>query len=537
MASVARARAAAGRGVPAGAPPAPAALPVALEGQRRRVGAVVLDVARLALAALVGGVAQRLSGRATGVTLAALEVEVRDALLRLGAALLEEVVRLRGTGARGPSYVCPCGVRLALKELAPLQQRTWFGPITLERAVYAGAGCRVRAHRVPLDAAWGLLGAAPPAAVPDPDGGALAPAPPGGGPARLAPAFAALVVEFGARLPYAEAARLLAAALGPAAAVAPNTVRAYTQAAGRARREAEAAAVAGRRRLSRGELRALSGRGTPPRPAAAPEVLAVALDGALERTRAGWKEVKLGAVWDLRPPRPRPAAGAGPPPPAPGPLVPGATTYTATLAPAAAFGRQLQAAAQRRGLGWARRVVVLGDGAKWIWALAARRFPGAVQVVDWYHAREHLWALAQLLCGEGTAAAWAWLETVAGELWLAAAPADVDVVALAAAAAWAAPPPPGAPRRTKARRLEVAKAIAYFAGNAPRMRYAAVRAAGLPVGSGVVEGGCHSVLHVRLKRPGARWALEAAEHLVRARAVLCSDAAPLCHHPADQLAA
>jgi hypothetical protein len=501
------------------------------------VVASVLDVARLAVVALVGGVAQRLSGPAAGASLAALEVEVRDALLRLGGALLEELVRLRGTGARGPSSVCPCGVRLVLKEVAPLRQRTWCGPVTLERAVYAGAGCRVRAHRVPLDAAWGLLGAAPAAGLPDPpgpDGGALVPAPPGGGPARLAPAFAALVVEFGARLPYAEAARLLAAALGPAAALAPNTVRAYTQAAGRARQEAEAAALARRRRLTRGELRALSGRGTPPRPAAAPGVLAVALDGALERTRAGWKEVKLGAVWDLRPARARPAAGGAPAAPA---LVPGATTYTATLAPAAAFGRQLQAVAQRRGLGWARRVAVLGDGAKWIWTLAARRFPGAVQVVDWYHAREHLWALAQLLCGEGPPAAWAWLETVAGELWLAAAPADVAVVALAAADAWTAPPPPGAPCRTKARRLEVAKAVAYFAGNAPRMRYAAVRAAGLPVGSGVVEGGCHSVLHVRLKRPGARWAPAAAEHLVRARAVLCSDAAPLCPHPADRLAA
>jgi hypothetical protein len=74
-----------------------------------------------------------------------------------------------------------------------------------------------------------------------------------------------------------------------------------------------------------------------------------------------------------------------------------------------------------------------------------------VQVVDWDHAREHLWALAQLLYGEGTAAAWAWLETVAGELWLAAAPADVDTVALAAAEAWAAPPPEGAPRRTTSR--------------------------------------------------------------------------------------
>ena len=208
-------------------------------------------------------------------------------------------------------------------------------------------------------------------------------------------------------------------------------------------------------------------------------------------------------------------------------LVPGATTYTATLAPAEAFGRQLQAAAQRRGLGWARRVAVLGDGAKWIWKLAARRFPGAVQVVDWYHARAHLWALAQLLYGEGTAAAWAWLETVAGELWLAAAPADVDVVALAAAEAWAAPrrrrARPAAPRRAGGRwprPSPTSPPTPPGCATPPSARRAC------PSASGVVEGGCHSVLHVRLKRPGARWAVESAERMVRARAVLCSDPDP-----------
>lgn len=99
----------------------------------------------------------------------------------------------------------PCGARLVLKEVAPLQQRTFFGVITLERAVYApapgeagaGAGCQVRAHRVPLDAEWAVLGLVPPAdaptGLPNPDGGVLAAAPPGPGPARRAPAFAAVV--------------------------------------------------------------------------------------------------------------------------------------------------------------------------------------------------------------------------------------------------------------------------------------------------------------------------------------------------------
>ena len=217
----------------------------------------------------------------------------------------------------------------------------------------------------------------------------------------------------------------------------------------------------------------------------------------------------------------------------------GTVTYTATLAPAQASGAQLLAAAQRRGLGWAQQVVVLGDGAKWIWKLAARRFPRAVEIVDWYHARQHLWAVAQLLYGEGTAAAWTWLETLAGELWLAQATDDVAVLAQAAAEAWAAPRkelPDGTPRRTKARHREVATAIACFTTNAARMRYGAFRAQGLPVGSGVVEGGCQNVLHTRLKRPGAHWDVDSAEHMVRARAVLCSQPAPRCSHPHDQLA-
>jgi hypothetical protein len=515
------------------------ALPAVTEAQVERGLRAALDAVRFPLTRLVRSVAERLTARPSGVPFAALEREVHETVLALGRELLTELVRLRGTGYRGHSYVCPCGVRLVLKETAPLQQRTWCGTITLERAVYAGAGCRERAHHVPLDAAWALLDVAPlPTALPDPDGGALVAAPPGAGPARLAPAFAAVVAEFGARLPYAEAARLLERAGGPAAHLSPTTVGAYARAAGRARALLEDARRVRTIPPSRAERRAVFDQPPQAPPAQAPDTLVVSLDGALERTDDGWKEVKLGAVYTAaqRLRRVGDAVVAR--------LEAGATTYTATLEAAQTFARQLVAVAQRRGLGWARRVVVLGDGARWIWKLADRRFPRAVQVVDWYHAREHLWALAQLLYGEGTAAAHTWCETLAGVLWSAAAAADVSGLAQAVDEAWATPPPAGGPdagdaplpRRTATRRRAVDTAVAYFAGNATRMRYGAFRREHLPVGSGVVEGGCQSVLHTRLKRPGARWSAAGAEAMVRARALLCSDPTLACPHPHDRLA-
>ncbi len=171
MASVARGRRRASASPPVrvvprlpALPPAGAArpLPEAVDQERHRALTAALDVLRLSLTALFRRVAQHLTVRPSECTLATLEGEVQDTLATLGATLLSELVRLRGTGDLGPAYTCPCGVRLErTKEVAPLVQRTWFGPITLVRTAYAGKGCRVRAHQVPLDAAWALLGATP----------------------------------------------------------------------------------------------------------------------------------------------------------------------------------------------------------------------------------------------------------------------------------------------------------------------------------------------------------------------------------------
>ncbi|EQD62804.1 hypothetical protein B1B_07102, partial [mine drainage metagenome] len=79
---------------------------------------------------------------------------------------------------------------------------------------------------------------------------------------------------------------------------------------------------------------------------------------------------------------------------------PDSSSYVATLEPVEHFGTLIYAEALRRGSAKATEVVILGDGATWIWNLAKLHFPGATHIVDLYHAREHLSDLAKLLAPE-----------------------------------------------------------------------------------------------------------------------------------------
>ena len=75
------------------------------------------------------------------------------------------------------------------------------------------------------------------------------------------------------------------------------------------------------------------------------------------------------------------------------------------------------------GLATLRAVVVLGDGARWIWTAAAEQFGERLEIVDWYHASEHVWTVARAVFGEGTAAAENWVAVSLGGLWSAGAEA------------------------------------------------------------------------------------------------------------------
>ena len=158
----------------------------------------------------------------------------------------------------------------------------------------------------------------------------------------------------------------------------------------------------------------------------------------------------------------------------------------------------------RRGSRFAQQIVVLGDGAPWIWNLAALHFPWAIEIVDLFHAREHLSELAKVVYGPGSCEESQWAEERIKEL------DDGNVDAVLSAMRCLQP-------RTDAAKDEVRKAIGYFQTNAARMRYSHFRRQGLFVGSGVIEAGCKTIAGSRLKQSGMQWTVRGANAIIALR--------------------
>lgn len=197
--------------------------------------------------------------------------------------------------------------------------------------------------------------------------------------------------------------------------------------------------------------------------------------------------------------------------------------YCATLADVHEFGPLLATRAHNSGYGFARERVVLGDGAVWIWQLAGKHFPQALQIVDFYHACAHLASVADACFGVGTPASRAWQKARQEELR-----ADGVRQVLGAIAGWK----PKTPEMRRLRRRE----FGYFRSNAERMRYGTFQKQGYHIGSGVVEAACKHVVALRLDQAGMHWRQGTAEAVVRVRAALRStyppDLSPYCAMPA-----
>jgi len=184
---------------------------------------------------------------------------------------------------------------------------------------------------------------------------------------------------------------------------------------------------------------------------------------------------------------------------------PGSTTYTGAIETAEEFGKRLYLEAWKRGWSRAEKKVVMGDGAEWIWNLAQLHFPGAVQIVDLYHARQHLWELARKLYPNDEASQRAWIKAHQKRLL---DKGKIEKLVLAIRSIHSTNPEVADKIRTEAD---------YFERNAERMRYPKFRKQHLFVGSGVIEAGCKTVIGSRLKQSGMFWTLRGANAILALR--------------------
>jgi hypothetical protein len=183
---------------------------------------------------------------------------------------------------------------------------------------------------------------------------------------------------------------------------------------------------------------------------------------------------------------------------------PDSTSYVAAIESAQEFGDRLYTEAWRRGWSRAQKTVIIADGAVWIWNLARQQFPGAIQIVDIFHARQHLWELCAKLFPAGEKARQRWMRRALSLLDQGNIAALVKTLRSLQ------------PQGEELARL-VRNQVDYFAHNAKRMRYPDFRAQGLFIGSGVVEAGCKTVIATRLKRSGMFWTLRGANAIIALR--------------------
>jgi hypothetical protein len=384
-------------------------------------------------------------------------------------------------GYRGPRVPCGQGHEAEFASYRDKVIDTVLGPVTLTRAWYHCAAC---GHgRAPRDAELGVAGAS------------------------MSPGLAAMTDRAAAAGPFAGAARLLEDLAG------------IRLTAKRVERAAEASGAA-QAAAARDRARLIAARKLVPLPPSPlPDKLYAVIDGTGvpmtsketagregkgEDGRARTREVKLAVFFtqdkldaDGYPVRDQ-----------------ASTSVIATFEPAAAFGNLVRAEGIRRGADHVRQLTVLGDGAAWIWGIATARFPEATQIVDLFHAREHLHSLTRSL---------EFMLLDRKDEWLAARLEDLDYGDIDGIEAAVREYPLEGVKKD-----ETEKELGYFLNNAPRMRYHWFRSRGLFVGSGVVEASCKSVIGQRLKQSGMHWTVSGADAIATLR---CQQAS----RPEDQI--
>ncbi len=405
------------------------------------------------------------SGR---LDLEAIEMATRAAMHRTGAAIVEEL--LRAPGYFPPEVPCPCGYRARYHERRRKQFLTVLGRVEIERPYYVCPHCH--AGQSPRDQELDVVGT------------------------EYSPGVRRMMALVGSETSFAQGREQLEVLAGlevTAKAVERQAEAIGEDIAAREKREREQALQLELPAVALPAIPVLyiemDGTGVP-------MVVAETVGGAGKREGepAHTREAKLGCVFTQteRDQQGRPVRDEA------------STSYTGAIESAEEFGQRLYTEAWRRGLNRARKKVVIADSAPWIWNLTEMHFPDAVQIVDLYHARQHLWELSAVLFASQEERRKHWVGRLQKKLDGGCIEQLVRNL-----------------RSTPARTAEAAERLRtevdYFERNQERMRYPRYKRQGLFIGSGVIEAGCKTVIAARLKRSGMFWTVRGANAIFALR--------------------
>jgi hypothetical protein len=369
----------------------------------------------------------------------------------------ESFCATHGSGYEGPRLSCSCGGIAQFKNYYTKRHVSLSGEQTIKRAYYY---CKVCGKGfAPVDASLGL------------DSGATS------------VAVRTRVARLAAWIPFERLSKELEFLLD--VHLSKNTCERIAEAVGER--------IAQERKLQ--EAAVFSGKAAQPK--ISPERLYIGIDGTGVPMRGGGtRESKVGIIYTTRE-----QGGKS--------QVSGAE-YLATLERVDSFGDAVYARAHTHGVENADDVACIGDGAAWIWKSFAHHYPSSVQILDYYHASEHLGQVANARYGEATARARSWLKARQTDLL-----SDCVESVIRSIRSWK----PADADSSEIRRLN----IRYFTDNKSRMRYASLQANGYHIGSGLVESACKTVVGLRLKQSGMRWSQPGAEAMLHLRSLLLTN--------------
>jgi hypothetical protein len=413
--------------------------------------------------------------KATGrLDLESIETAIRAAMHQAGAVALTQLLQFEQPDSDHFEVPCLCGHTARFKEMRTKSFLSVVGIVEVHRPYYLCSHCGKGQH--PADGELGIAGL------------------------ESSPGVRRMEAVVGSEMPFAKACepmKVLAGLEVPAKAIERAAEAIGAEIAQRADREVARAKqlvlpIVSKQNITKIYV-LMDGVQVPVVPAET-EGRASRIEGQRARTR----ECKLGAIftqttvdkdgWPIRDLH--------------------STTYVGAIETAEEFGFRIYTEAWRRGWEWATEKIVIGDGAVWIWNLADVHFPGAVQIVDLYHARQHLWDVAALLHPHDTAAKKLWM--VPMKDLLDGGKIEPLVERLREIAVEHAVTQPSLAE-------EIDKQAEYFETNADRMRYPDFRQKGLFVGSGVIEAGCKAIVGVRLKQSGMHWTVRGANAIIALR--------------------